>query len=268
MPKPRRPYGSLIESLSKVWKIKPVDDTDAFLFGGTPSHTTLKSQDLNIAIWNLCKGSGGYQFEHDFKSICRRNDLILTQEALLSPRSMKTFLAPGFALTHAASYARIDGLRDGVMTLSRSNHDPSCLLRIRCKYPEPFLKTPKVALVQKFPLAHTKSQLLVINIHATLIRRVSAAIEEMRHILSFLPEHNGPVIFAGDFNTFSSHYLKAICLELYGYGLVLVPIKNDPRSKTQALDQVFVRDLNVKSIKIEDTYLNSDHFPIFLNVSL
>ncbi len=267
MPKPRRPYGALIDSLSKVWKIRPVDDSDAFLLAGTASLPCLQSQDLKIAVWNLCKGSGGYQFEHDFKSISRRNDLILTQEALLSPRSIKTFLAPGFALTHAASYARTDGLRDGVMTISRSCSDSSYLRRIRCKYPEPFLKTPKVALVQKFPLAGQDHQLLVINIHATLIRSVKATIEEMQHIISFLPQHDGPVIFAGDFNTFSSKYLKAICQELRVYGLNLVPIENDPRARTQALDQVFVRDLKVKSIKIEDSYLNSDHFPIFLSVS-
>jgi endonuclease/exonuclease/phosphatase (EEP) superfamily protein YafD len=142
------------------------------------------------------------------------------------------------------------------------------LRRIQCKYPEPFLKTPKVALVQKFPLAGQDCQLLVINIHATLIRSVKATIEEMQHIISFLPHHDGPVIFAGDFNTFSSKYLTAICQELKAYGLNLVPIENDPRAKTQALDQVFVRDLKVISIKIEDTYLNSDHFPIFLTVSL
>jgi len=262
MLKPRRPYGALIHSLSKVWRIKEVRDDEALIHAGHPSIPIFRSDCLRIAIWNLCKGSGGYQFEHDFRSICRRNDLILTQEALLSSRSIRLFEEAGFAMTHAASYERVDGLRDGVMTISRAPSLNSSVRRIICKYPEPIFNTPKVALIQKFPL-DGGSELLLVNIHATLVRSISGAIEEINHILSFLPEHAGPIVFAGDFNTFTRRYLEAIEKKLESVGLQRVPIHGDPRPRSQALDQIFTRGFEIKKASVEVSYLNSDHFPLF-----
>lgn len=262
MLKPRRPYGALIHSLSKVWRIRDIGDANAFIHVGKPSISNLSSESLRLAVWNLCKGSGGYQFEHDFRSICRRNDLILTQEALLSPRSIKVFEESGFIVTHAASYERIDGLRDGVMTISRAPFVDSSIRRIVCKYPEPIFNTPKVALVQKMKFDDS-TELLIVNIHATLVRSVSGAIDEISHIINCLPDHNGPVIFAGDFNTFTRRYLSAIEEKLGTIGLHRVTIAKDPRPRTQALDQIFIRGLKAIRASVEISYLNSDHFPLF-----
>lgn len=262
MLKPRRPYGSLINSLSKVWRIREISDDDAFIHAGVPSQSFLDPRNLRVAVWNLCKGSGGYQFEHDFRSICRRNDLILTQEALLSTRSIKVFEERGLVMTHAASYERIDKLRDGVMTISRVPAISNFLRRIVCKYPEPLFNTPKVALVQKFPMEGQK-EVLIVNIHATLVRSVSGAIDELNHVIRFLPQHDGPIIFAGDFNTFTQKYLSAVEEKLLEIGLKRAKILNDPRPKLQALDQIFYRGFEVVKCSVEVSYLNSDHFPLF-----
>jgi endonuclease/exonuclease/phosphatase (EEP) superfamily protein YafD len=262
MLKPRRPYGALIHSLSKVWRIREIRESEAFLYKGEASISNLNRESIRLAVWNLCKGSGGYQFEHDFRSICRRNDLILTQEALLSPRSIKVFEESGFTLTHAASYERIDGLRDGVMTISRAPFIQSSTQRIVCKYPEPIFNTPKVALIQKIPLDEL-TEVLVVNIHATLVRSVAGAIDEINHIIGLLPNHTGPIIFAGDFNTFSLRYLRAIEKKLGTIGLDRVIIVKDPRPKTQALDQIFVRGFEIVRASVEISYFNSDHFPLF-----
>jgi endonuclease/exonuclease/phosphatase (EEP) superfamily protein YafD len=179
---------------------------------------------------------------------------------------MRTFAERGFQTIHAASYKRRDGLRDGVMTVSRVKAHEDCR-RASCKYPEPFLKTPKAALIKTFPLRGTDQRLLVINIHATLVRFISAAVEEMEHLLAHLPAHEGPVILAGDFNTFTPGYLRAVKSVLSKIGLEYVPIPEDPRPLTQALDQVFVRGLDVTNIRIDTTIRNSDHFPIMFDLS-
>ena len=162
---------------------------------------------------------------------------------------------------------RRDRLRDGVMTVSRAAPDPNRLQRIICKYPEPILKTPKVALVSFYPLAGSAESLMIVNLHATLIRLKSAAVEEMEHLLAQLPEHRGPILLAGDFNTFSPGYLKAIHSVLKNLSLDYIPIENDPRPRTQALDQVFCRGLEIHSIHVDTTIKNSDHFPIILSMS-
>jgi endonuclease/exonuclease/phosphatase (EEP) superfamily protein YafD len=262
----KRDYRAVIESLKQVWRIERVPDEDSVWRLGEAEHAAFSGDLIRVAVWNMCKGVGGVLFEHDYRSLCYRADLILTQEALLSRRSMQTFCERGFHSVHAASYKRRDGLRDGVMTSSRTAPCEGTSRRVICKYPEPLLKTPKAALLQCYPLIGTHKTLLVINIHATLIRFKAAAVEEMEHLLTHLPIHDGPIILAGDFNTFTAGYLQAVSHVLRKQGLHYVPIPNDPRPKTQALDQVFVRDLDVTAIRVDTGVRNSDHFPIFVDL--
>lgn len=262
---PKRSYRAVIESLKQVWRIERVGEEDGLWLLGAPESVEFADDRIRVSVWNMCKGVGGELFEHDYRSLCYRSDLILTQEALLSKRSIETFCEQGFQTIHAASYKRRDGLRDGVMTVSRVASHQGTPKRVICKYPEPLLKTPKAALIQTFPMAGGKS-LMVINIHATLIRLKAAAVEEMEHLLTHLPKHDGPILLAGDFNTFTPGYLRAVSLVLQRLGLKYVPIPDDPRPKTQALDQVFLKDLEVTRISIDTSIRNSDHFPIIMEL--
>jgi endonuclease/exonuclease/phosphatase (EEP) superfamily protein YafD len=265
--KPKRSYRAVIESLTQVWRIEAVSDEACIWQMGIPELQAFSPDRIRVSVWNMCKGVGGVLFEHDYRALCYRSDLILTQEALLSKRSMQLFCERGFESVHAASYKRRDGLRDGVMTVARARASLP-LQRIVCKYPEPFLKTPKVALIKSYALEGRRDRLMVINIHATLIRSIQAAAEEMEHLLSHIPAHDGPIILAGDFNTFTFGYLSAISEVLGRVGLRFVPIPRDPRPNIQALDQVFVRGLDVESISVDTTIKNSDHFPLLMTLKI
>ena len=260
---PKRSYRAVVEALRQVWTIERVPDVEAvWALGEAERVDGFDPHRIRVGVWNLYKGAGGMLFEHDFRSLCYRSDLVMTQEALLSRRSMRTFCERGFEAVHAASYKRRDGLRDGVMTASRVPSAVDLRRRIVCKYPEPLLKTPKAALVETFPIAGSSARLMVINIHATLIRRVSAAIEEMEHLLENLPPHQGPLLLAGDFNTFTATYLRAAAAVLAKIGLAHVVIPDDPRPRSQALDQVFCRGLRVVSAVVDTSIKSSDHFPL------
>ncbi|MGE0173101.1 MAG: endonuclease/exonuclease/phosphatase family protein [Oligoflexales bacterium] len=265
--RPRRSYAALLTHLRQAWQIKELDDKEAFLRFGTTSLTALPGRSLRLGVWNMCKGSGGVLFEHDFRVMCFRCDLFLTQEALISPRSLTTFQQPGIELMHAASYMRQDGLRDGVMTLSRVAAADSPM-RIVCKFPEPVFKTPKVALVTTYPIADHPDPLMVINLHATLIRRTNIAVEEMEFLISQIPAHKGPIILGGDFNTFTPMYLRAITDTLARIGLERVPLAEEKRSMLSSLDHVFVKGLRVTKAWIATTFQSSDHFPLFLELHI
>lgn len=265
--RPKRSYRAVLDSLRQVWKIELVSDDDCIWRAGQPDLVEFSPEHIRVAIWNMCKGAGGVLFEHDFRSLLYRSDLLLAQEALLSQRSIRTFGERGFETIHAAAYKRRDGLRDGVMTVSRVKC-ADFVQRVICKYPEPIFKTPKAALIKFFPIRGLKDKLLVVNVHATLVRFVPAAIEEMEHLISYIQDHRGPIIFAGDFNTFTPGYLRAVRYVLAKIGLEYVPIPLDPRPRTQALDQVFCRGLSVKHVAIDTSVRNSDHFPIIMHVAL
>jgi len=265
--KPKRSYRAVIESLRQVWKIEHVREAECLWRAGKASSTAITEPVLRVAVWNLCKGAGGRLFEHDYRVVCYRSDLVLTQEALLSERGISTYTEPGFTAIHAASYKRRDGIRDGVMTASRF-HVEEPALRIVCKYPEPIFQTPKVALVTYYKIAGVDKRLMVVNIHATLVRRVEGATEEMLHLISQLPDHDGPILFAGDFNTFTSCYLGVVSRVLRRLDLRLVEIPNDPRPEIGALDQIYVRGLDVQRVSVDTNVRNSDHFPLFVELAL
>ncbi len=263
--KPPRSYRALIDSLRQVWSIELLSDPMAFWRIGSCEVRHFEKRQIRLAIWNLCKGVGGQLFEHDYRMICYRADLILAQEALLSEKALAMFCEPGFEAVHAASYKRRDGIRDGVLTMARVCSSP-VLHRIVCKYPEPVFKTPKVALVTFYPVSGSSHPLMVVNLHATLIRRIKFALEEIEHLIGSLPAHPGPMILAGDFNTFTAGYLRAITKSLARIGLAHVPIPSDPRPATGALDQLFVRGVKVEKVYVDTTFRNSDHFPIFADL--
>lgn len=258
--KPRRPYRQVLRSLSKVVKIKRDIDHPIWL-SGQAEHQVWGAWPLRLTIWNIFKGNGGEHFYNDFRLLSFQSDLILVQEALLSRRSMQELSPSGFLGVHGASYERLDKLRDGVMSLGRMNLDQSPQ-RILCKYPEPLLKTPKAALITHYRLAARQETLMVINIHATLIRTIKRAVDELEHLIEHLPEHQGPLIFAGDFNTFTPRYFKAVAGKLERLGLQYVAIADDPRRSMDKLDQLFVRDIRVVKAWVDTKIRSSDHFPI------
>jgi endonuclease/exonuclease/phosphatase (EEP) superfamily protein YafD len=108
-------------------------------------------------------------------------------------------------MIHCGSYQRMDGLRDGVMTLSRLSHtgEPD---KVRSLYAEPVFGTPKVTLISTYQLSPDKT-LLVANVHSTLFRSLGRAREEIDQLIARIQSHIGPMIVAGDFNTFQERYL-------------------------------------------------------------
>jgi endonuclease/exonuclease/phosphatase (EEP) superfamily protein YafD len=257
--KPKRVYADVLRSLSKVLKINR-DVSSPIWFSGKAEREEWGDWPIRLTIWNIFKGSGGEHFYNDLRLLCFQSDLIMLQEALLSHRSMDELSMDGFQGVHGCSYERADKLRDGVMTLARMQPglDPK---RVLCKYPEPVLKTPKAALVTQYAIGGGQT-LTVVNLHATLIRTIKRAQEELEHLIERLPIGDGPLIFAGDFNTFTPRYFRAVATTLKKLGLEYVPIPNDPRRAVDHLDQLFVRGLIVQSVEVDTRIHSSDHFPI------
>lgn len=262
----QRDYKALLHSLWQVWAIERVHDEPIWQ-SGSALELGLNPQLIRIVVWNICKGVGGDHFAHDYRQLAYFSDLMLIQEALLSQRSLTTFCQGGFEVLHGASYRRRDRLRDGVLTAARAGSLTE-RQRIICKYPEPVFKTPKTALLSFYPLMGESHPLMVINIHATLVRGVRRAMEEIEHVMERLPKHHGPVLFAGDFNTFAPTYLRNLIHTLARHGLKPAPIINDPREPFGVLDLVFVRDLKVHRVEVATHVRSSDHFPLICHVGV
>jgi endonuclease/exonuclease/phosphatase (EEP) superfamily protein YafD len=107
-----------------------------------------------------------------------------------------------------------------------------------------------------------------VNLHATLFRGPIRAVEEIEHILAGVQNDAGPMIFAGDFNTVSIAFFDAINKKMEAYGLLHLPIRNDPRPLSQQLDHIFYRGLDPVEVNVEAKVTSSDHLPLTARFNL
>jgi endonuclease/exonuclease/phosphatase (EEP) superfamily protein YafD len=264
--KPKRPLKHVLKSVREVLKISPVDEAESVWQWGEAGLTAVP-REFNIAVWNIWKSSGGELFLREYQNLCAGNHFLLCQEALLTLKGLAQFAPNGFMASHGATYRRRDGLRDGVMTVARVGPE-SEVIRVLCKSPEPLLKTPKATLISYFRIEGSKRRLCVVNTHSTLIRTPSKAVGELEQIIDVIAHHEGPIIYAGDFNTFAAAYISEVDRALSSIGLERVRFEVDPRAATAALDQIYVRGLTVVNASVDTGYVHSDHFPILATLRI
>lgn len=170
-----------------------------------------QSQTLNTSItlvnWNAQKGKNS-QIAADLKLILEQEkpDIVFLQEAkvdLFEPQQMGGYFAEGW------SYPWPGGKSIGVLTLSRV--PPVRIQPVSTKYRELGVTAPKVSLVTEYPLANGEN-LLAVNVHLLnferwSIKKISHQIEDLKAIMA---SHSGPIIMAGDFNTWNQKRLQLV----------------------------------------------------------
>ena len=162
-----------------------------------PSQNTLQDT-FQVFVWNVYKGKrkGWLQV---MDAHAHDADLILLQEAIDRP-NLTQWLEDTHPHWSQVSAFRFRNATSGVLTGARISATQSCSFRI----PEPFIRIPKSALSTEYPLADSKQTLLVINIHAVNFELGMAAYrKQLQQLLKTLDQHTGPVLFAGDFNSWS-----------------------------------------------------------------
>ena len=214
---------------------------------------------LNVVTWNIHKAEDRQAWAFDFVELTNPSDLMLVQETVTSylvEDAIKKM--PGFNFTMATSFVMSNGLATGVMTGAKANPVESHYLR--SPDTEPIANTPKMALVQKFSITGSSEQLLVVNVHAINFVFNPAFKRQVTQIVKRIKAHVGPVLLAGDFNTWHEGRWEILEEAVTSVGLVHVPISNDHRFLE--LDHFFVRGMKVKSVALLDNVHTSDHYPL------
>ena len=102
-----------------------------------------------------------------------------------------------------------DGETVGVLTLSRVA--PARIGQVPTKYREFAVTAPKVSLVTEYPLTNGEN-LLAVNVHLLnfelwSLKKITHQLEELKTIMA---NHTGPIIMAGDFNTWNQKRLELV----------------------------------------------------------
>ncbi|WP_341658802.1 endonuclease/exonuclease/phosphatase family protein [Vibrio sp.] len=213
---------------------------------------------LNLLVWNIYKQNRG-NWQQSLQSFAKDKHLVLLQESRLTVE-LKNWLKSQRWYSYQVDAFEIFDTSVGVLSLSQTTPQKACAYTEL----EPWLRLPKSALYTTYPLSN--GQLLaVINIHAVNFTYGTQEYQnQLDTLIGLVEQHSGPVIVAGDFNSWSEARIAVIEQALNQLGLIEANYSPDNRTQFitgHALDHVFYRGLNF--IRAEAPITDaSDHNPI------
>ncbi|HXH75968.1 MAG TPA: endonuclease/exonuclease/phosphatase family protein [Bacteriovoracaceae bacterium] len=261
---------SYSQSGSDGYYIKRVLESDAHTISGTGSLKELNPLSIKTLVWNIKKAELP-DWKPEFLQYSKGRDLVLIQEAYTNDLFKNTLAAlKDYRFDMGVTFIRKrDSSESG--TMIGSLVDP---LEVVVKHSldlEPVVSTPKSMIFAKYPVAGLKEELLVISVHAINITTPWAFKRHINSATDEISKHIGPVLYAGDFNTWSEFRLRHLFASVKTMGLKAVEFKNgDKRMKfsDNYLDHAFTRGLRVITAEVVPESKGSDHKPLHLELAL
>jgi len=235
---------------------------------------------ITFVNWNAQKGVHA-QFRQDLESLIERHNphLIFLQEAradLIEPGAMGGYFASSW------SYPWPGGKAIGVMTFSRAA--PLKTQFVPTKWREFFITAPKVSFVTEYLLPGGEI-MLAVNVHLLNFERwgTMKVRDQLNELKTIISRHEGPILMAGDFNTWNEKRFGLV-QELAGEAS-LVEVAGFPPGRTTAskdsgfldwflgidnelpLDRVYYRGFTEQGAQVLE-YSSSDHNAILVRLRL
>jgi endonuclease/exonuclease/phosphatase (EEP) superfamily protein YafD len=235
---------------------------------------------ITVVNWNAQKGKNP-QFASDLKLLLEQEkpDIVFLQEAkadFFKPEQMGGYFAEGW------SYPWPGGESVGVLTLSRV--PPTRIEPVPTQYREFNVTAPKISLVTEYPLPDGKN-LLALNVHLLnfevwSLKKISHQLEDLKFIMT---HHTGPIVMAGDFNTWNQKRLELV--KEITRDVKLTEVTDFPDGRTSGdtksefwndilgvernlpLDRVFFLGFDPTDARVLK-YDTSDHKPILVKLKL
>jgi len=218
----------------------------------------LAASRFHLITWNVHKGQDtGWQ--EDLERLSKQADFVLLQEAT-QHQNLSTFSTVLFVSSFS-----FNELLSGVKTFTQTQPEWYCGGGVA----EPLIQIPKVASVMNLPLEKGNS-LLLINVHLINFEwGISAYQAQLEQLFSFVENHQGPIIMAGDFNAWNEDRLNLVNNLIQKYGLDSVVLSQDERVRFLGypLDYIFTRGVKVVSATSE-VVTSSDHNPLLMTFEL
>lgn len=227
---------------------------------GTEEHLDTS---LRFLSWNIQKASNK-GWREDLRQFGNGIQLAFIQEAAVQA-SIAQVMPMRLHQAFAAGYTTAK-TETGVLTLSSSPPSLRCHLTAR----EPWLGTPKATSITEHPISGRGDRLLAVNMHAVNFALGLGEFREQIHELEVVMDnHHGPVIFAGDLNTWSMGRQALVDTFMDKYGLLPVDFAPDLRTTVfgNALDHIYVRGIRAESARVAPVS-SSDHNALLVHLEI
>tara|TARA_R110002072_G_scaffold64203_5_gene159777 strand:- start:122749 stop:123591 length:843 start_codon:yes stop_codon:yes gene_type:complete len=224
------------------------------------------SNTFKVLVWNLYKGDNP-DFEAKVFDEAGKYDIEIFQEVTDKKTFDPILHDKDYNSIMANSFIYNEGIKAGVATRSKFNRT-----YVHGYHPvgrEPMVKTPKAALITNYRIENSEQTLMVVNIHAINFVLIDVFANFMKDIYHQVKDHKGPMIFAGDFNTWAPNrnwFLQKIAKKL---NLKFSKYDLDVRKKFfgYELDHILYRGLKLNWATSKES-LASDHNPLMASFSL
>ncbi|WP_064791410.1 endonuclease/exonuclease/phosphatase family protein [Shewanella woodyi] len=218
---------------------------------------------LNVAVWNLYKQQKS-GWDSVLTELVSSNELVLLQEAKLS-KNLTQFITNNSQQVLMAKAFKVFKTPIGVMNLANVQAESACAYHAT----EPWIRFAKSALVSQYLLSNGEN-LMVVNLHGINFDwRLKAYRSQFALLAEQISVHTGPVIMAGDFNTWRQGRLDVVGEFATKLGLQEASYETDNRNRVfgKALDHLYYRGLKLQRAHSNTTEA-SDHNPIQASFTL
>lgn len=209
--------------------------------------------------WNIFKG-GRDSLGPEYTALAKGSDFVLLQEAT---NHLKDIICLEYSDCFFSTAFQYKETSYGVATISK--HPTLEAISLQSDEVEPILLTPKSSIISSHLI--NGSPITIVNTHGINFVGLTAFEVQMREISEYLSKARGPIIWAGDFNTWNNQRLR-ILEEITGlYDMDEVIFDNNDCIKSfmgLKLDRVFAWGIKVESAKCMKRD-GSDHNPLILD---
>lgn len=259
--------------ITRPW-FKVVPEHEAHSYWGEAKSLELNPNSIDCLVWNI-KKTEMVPWNVEYLIYGMDKNLHIIQEAFRNDRFLSTlniFTHMRWDMATSMLYRKQNNIATG--TLIGSTAEPVEAWASHSPDTEIVVKTPKANIFTKYRLKGTDQTLLVISIHGINITSYGAFTRHMDQIKDEILAHNGPVIYAGDFNTRTSNRTTYMQRQMDSIGMKEVKFINGehrmkwPVLQNTYLDHAYVRGLDVKHAEVLKNSQGSDHKPMVMSLKL
>lgn len=253
----------LIISLSAYAKYDIPEDRNVLNNYGQYGSIELPTS-FSLLSWNILKAKKA-DFLNDLKQISAQKELVAIQE-FYQEDEFQTYLNSLNIFGTLTATSFIYSSEDKATGVAiQSTAMPSGSSFIRTTNREVIIGTPKVSLTSTYKFKGCDTSLMLINTHAINFVKNTQFFFEMQKISNHIDVHKGPMIWAGDFNTWNKKRLRKLDEITKKLGLVQAKLKDAKFIKAfrgNPLDHIYYRGLKMKKGQVLKNIYSSDHKPL------
>ena len=218
--------------------------------------------EFNLLVWNIKKLEKRGAKE-DLVNFSKKYDLMLIQE-FASDEKLNSYWESykNHRIDFAISFLRRKEFQTGVAHISNFSMDE--LVWVRSVGLEPLVDTPKMTTLSTHTI--NNKQLMIVNIHSINFVDDDVYENEMNRIESILSRHQGPLIFAGDFNCWNKDRKKIVNRVAKNLNLQFTQFPEREKSIWGIIDHVLYRGVHIVDPHVLEHYNSSDHKPLIMKV--